>query len=174
MVAQFDLINYGSSAGDAMCPPQDTYVLEFKDYTQPEEVPEYVKPGQPPTGKMVKQFKMFFTIVGTPPDFSDEEKEAWLGQEVSTYVNIPKDMNNEKATLGLIVKALTNRTEPFALNERIPLPEYVGNKMKAFISPKPSGWPKLSNFAPATRRPSAAPRQVAPPPPAAAGDDGWE
>lgn len=169
MVAQFDLINYGSAAGGGQCPPEDTYVLELKDYTQPEEVPSFNDPN-----KLVKRFRMIFTIVGVPADFSEDERAEWEGFEISTFVNIPKDLNNEKATLGLILKALKPRQEPFGINERIQLPDYIGSKMKAFIKASDSGWPRLSSYAPATRRPSAAPRQAAPPPPAAAGDDGWE
>jgi hypothetical protein len=172
MVA-LELVNYGSTGGEGKCPPQDTYVLQFKDYTTPEQVPEYVPPGQAATGKMVTQFRMIFTIVGGPDDLTEEEREEWIGADISTFVNIPKDLNNEKSTLGLILKALKPRTEPFGFNERIPLPEYVGLKMKAFIQPKASGWPKISNFAPATRRPSASrPAPVAAAP--AAGDDDWE
>lgn len=169
MVAAFDLVNYGFSSDEEKCPPQETYVLEFLKWDDPVEKEDTFNPG-----KMVSEMKFYWRIVGVPGDFSDEEREQWSGFEFRTFVNLVKDMNNEKAILPMILKALKPRDTPFGINERIPLQDYVGLKMKAFIKPSPSGWPKISNFAPATRRPSAAPRQAAPPPPAAAGDDGWE
>lgn len=167
MVAAFDLINYGSAGSGGTCPPEDTYVLEFKSHTQPVEKDDPFNPGKK---KTEMQFR--WEIVSVPQDFSEDERDEWMGHEFNTFVNLAKDLNNEKATLGLILKALKPRTEPFGINERIQLPEYIGCKMKAFIKPSPSGWPKISNFAPATRRPTAAQRPAAPPPPA--GDDGWE
>lgn len=165
MVA-LELVNYGS-AGGGTCPPDEIYTVELVGYTPPEQVPAYNDPN-----KMVTRFRLRFSIVGVPDDFTDEEKEEWLHQEVSTFVNIPKDLDNEKATLGLILKALKG-IKSFAVGEKVLIEDFIGEKMKCQIKASESGWPRLSSFTPARRRPSASrPTPVAAAP--AAGDDGWE
>jgi hypothetical protein len=158
-----ELTNYGS-AGTAECPPDGIYTLEFTGHGQPEQVPSFNDPN-----KMVSRLEMRFAIVDSVEELDEDEQSYWIGKELREWVSIPKDMNNEKAKLGLILKALKGKKE-IAVGEKIILQDYIGDRMRCSISAKESGWPKLEGYTAIKRRPKLAPK---PAPPVADDGDDW-
>ena len=160
----FTITNHGS-AGTAECPPDGMYTLEFVRYGDPEPRPAFNDPS-----KTVDRMELVFSLVDAVDDLDDEDRDYWLGKEIREWVTIPKDLNNERAKLGLILKALLNKKE-FSIGERVSLDDAIGEKMRASIKAKENGWPQIDGYAPIRKR---KPESRKPAPPVADEDDGWD
>src|SRR5690348_17615299 len=99
-MATLELVNTGASAGT--CPPTDIYTLVLARTGPVEQKPIFEDRFKPENeARMQNQIKLYFRIVGVSDD-TDEELTAWLGEEVSMYVTVPKNPLHEKATLGIL------------------------------------------------------------------------
>lgn len=157
------ITNHGS-VGTADCPPDGMYTLEFASYGTPEQRPAFNDPN-----KTVLRMEVVFVIRDAVDDLDEEDAATWIGREIRDWVTIPKDLNNERAKLGLMLKALLNKKE-FGIGENVDLNDAVGQTMRASIKVKENGWPQIDGYAP-IRRKKPAPK---PAPPVADDEDDWD
>lgn len=134
-----------ASTAEAVCPPEDVYVLEFTDYEDLGERAAY----QDDT-KLSYQILARFQIVNYDYD-PDEDERDWNGYELREYLSYAK-ANADGTNYKEIWNAPRAKARPFfyALagreiqdGEALDLDELVGKRFKGTIKAKDNGYPTV-------------------------------
>lgn len=146
------------TSGEAECPPEDIYTLELVEFGEFHEKPDNFNEGWVNT-----QTRVTFKIVDFDfdPDVDDRD---WNGVQVADYwVFFKRDPDGNERDTWKSPKAKSNELLRALLGrdledgEDIALEGMVGRRIKANVTPKASGWPKISNPVKARQRKAAKP-----------------
>lgn len=144
------LNNYVSEQAEAECPPEDIYTLKLTaigDLEEKQSTP--FRPGEP--DDINTQSRFTFQIVDFDYD-PDEDERDWNGLEVFAYPvffrrKFGEDADKNKAVFkserANSYKLLTALGFDVDSGDNIPLDEAIGQRIKATLQPKQSGWPKI-------------------------------
>lgn len=164
-------IDFFESEISGDCPPPDTYTLEVTEVGNKWiERPSFDDPNVMKLNVDIK-----FRLVDVPDDFSDEEREQWIGWKFSKYYGKPKRLSDERGALNGLIRACMNLPKIEDSTQFRPS-ELVGKQFRADIEASASGYPRIVSHKPLRRRASAAaPQRRAKPAPVVEQDeeDGW-
>lgn len=159
---------------DVECPPEDVYVLELVEIGDFHDKPAFkANPADPDIINTQSRFD--FQIVDFDYD-EDEDDRDWNGARVSDYYVFFKQYPdgkktdtwlNERSNAFAILTALMGHTPEDG--EDINLESLIGKRIKATVTPKASGWPKITKPLPFKKR-----RKKAEPDPVADDDDAFD
>lgn len=136
------------------CPPEDSYVLMLAEVGEFHDKPNFNDPNVSNT-----QTRITFEVADFDYD-PDEDDRDWNGARVSDFFVFFKTRTtdntrwetwkNESSNAYALVKALLGHTPEDG--EAVDLQSLVGTKIKATVTPKQSGWPKITKPLPYKKR----------------------
>lgn len=142
---------------DMECPPEDVYVLQLTDIGEFVEKPAYK---QSPTEPDIINTQSRWDFVVTDFDYDEDvDDRDWNGVRVSDYFvfyklypngNKTETWKNEKSNAYALISALIGHAPE--KGEDIDLESLLGKKIKATVTPKQSGWPKITKPIPFKQR----------------------
>ena len=126
-------------AGDPVCPDPDVYTLELAHVGDVMQVPDFNDPTI-----MKDRIRLDFRVVDYNYDPEPDEDGTipvdWNGTAVNDIYSLSL---HSKSKLYPVLVALRGG-EDIEEGDDVELADLIGNKMKATVKPKPSGWPTIS------------------------------